>query len=634
MSIRVKLLVFFGFIAAFGFAAFVVLWLYGLPGAGIEGMNSHEYQRAIIAVEALADKERDSFEFWFEEHRRALRQLSTGEAFSQAVGAVARDKRAATSLRAQLQRQLSAVKEASPGVYNYLYVVDAAGMHVLVAADANGSAVPDAHRAMLAEVATPGMTEFVRVFMEDTGPGLVIASQIGAMDEQGVPTGRLNGILVAGLAMGAPLQHDEAPMRQTLGMSGAVMLVDSAAKVLFSTSTVQATLVHGFVAAQAVSGTEGVKLLPKPEGGEAIAVFRHIHLGASDELSLAVTRDTDDALAAIRASFVRMSGLLALLFLASMGLIIVAANRIARTEAALLALNAELEHRIDERTQELEQANGSLRETLSHLELTQDELVRTEKLAALGSLVAGIAHELNTPIGNSLTVASTLQDHVQAFSADMERGLTRSRLAEFVASTREGAEILMRCLERAVELVTSFKQVAVDQTSSNRRKFNLRETVNEILLTLGPSLRKTTHQVRCEIAPDIEMEGYPGPLGQVLTNLINNALLHAFEGRRDGKVTISAKTLDDASVEISVADDGVGIAEANLTRVFDPFFTTKLGQGGSGLGLNIVYNLVTKSLGGTVRLYSQPGHGSRVQLRLPRIALDPLDQGPIAQAPP
>ena len=633
MSIRVKLLVFFGFIAAFGFAAFVGLWLYGVPGAGIEGMYSHEYQRAILAVEALADKERDSVEFWFEEHRRELRQLSTSESFSQAVGAVARDRGAAAALRERLRRQLSALKEASPGVYNTLYIADASGARVLVDADQDGSVVAQQHGSLLAEVAAPGMTEFVRVFVEDSGPGLVIASQIGAMDAQGVPTGQLHGILVAGLAMGAPLQHDEAPMRQTLGLSGAVMLVDSAARVLFSTSPVQAAMVHGYVAAQAVSGTEGVKLLGKPDGGEAIAAFRHIHLGASDELSLAVTRDTDDALAAIRASFLRMSGLLGLLFLASMALIIVAANRIARTEAELLALNADLEHRIEVRTRELGQANVSLLKTLSHLELTRDELVRSEKLAALGSLVAGIAHELNTPIGNSLTVASTLQEHVQTFSLDMERGLTRSRLASFVASAREGSEILLRCLERAAELVTSFKQVAVDQTSANRRRFNLRETVNEILLTLGPSLRKTRHQVRCEIPPDIEMEGYPGALGQVITNLINNALLHAFEGRNDGLVTISAQTLQDGGVEITVADDGKGIPEADLSRVFDPFFTTKLGQGGSGLGLHIVYNLVTKTLGGAVHLRTQAGQGSCVELRLPRVAPAPLDQGPMAQAP-
>ena len=622
MGIRARLLGYFGLMAALGSAAFAVLWLYGVPGLGVEGMVSHEYQRAIVAVEALADKERDSFEFWFEEHRRELRLLSTTEGFSRAVerlGAV-QAPRLAGPMRAGLVRQLNAVKESSPGVYNYLYIVDAAGQSVLAATGTNWHGVPDEHRAMLREVAQPGMTEFVHVVNEDSGAGLVIVNQIGGVDAVGSPDGRLHGILVAGLAMGGPLQSDEASMRQTLGVSGAVMLVDGAAKVLFSTTLARETLGHRFVAAQAVSGTEGVRLLPMPDGDEAIAVFRHVHLGASDELSLAVTRDTDEALAAIRASFLRMSGLMALLFLASMALIIFAANRIATAEAALLALNAGLEKRVASRTQELAQVNANLQETLSHLELTRDELVRAEKLAALGSLVAGIAHELNTPIGNSLTVASTMQDHVAAFSRDFDRGLTRTRLASFVASTREGTEILMRCLQRAAELVTSFKQVAVDQTSLNRRSFNLSAMVTEILLTLGPSLRKTPHQVRSLVPADIVMETYPGPLGQVLTNLINNALLHAFAERETGTLTISARLVGEDVVELTVCDDGVGIAEANLCRVFDPFFTTKLGQGGSGLGLNIVFNLVNKTLGGSIRIQSEQGVGTCVELELPRIA--------------
>ncbi len=641
MSIRVRLLGFFGLMTAAGFAAFVVLWLYGVPGLGVEGIYSHEYQRSIVAVEALADKARDSFESWFGEHRRDLRLLSTSEDFSAAVARLdaLRGKPVPRDARARLARQLKAVKESSPGVYSYLYIVDSSGTRVLAASDPQWRDIPDAHRATVREVAEPGMTEFVHVVDEDAGPSLLIANQIGGMDAAGVPDGRLNGLVVAGLAMGGPLRNDDASMRQTLGVSGAVMLVDSAAKVLFSTSMAQGALGHRFVAAQAVSGTEGVKLLPRPDGGEAIAVFRHVHLGASDELSLAVTRDTDEATAAIRASFLRMSGLMALFFLLSMGLIIFAANRIATAEAALLALNAGLESRVASRTNELAQVNASLQQTLSHLELTRDELVRTEKLAALGALVAGIAHELNTPIGNSLTVASTLQDQARDFSRQLDQGLTRSRLAAFVANAREGADILTRCLQRAAELVSSFKQVAVDQISVNRRRFTLGATVNEILLTLGPSLRKTSHQVQSLVPADIDMEGYPGPLGQVLTNLINNALLHAFAGRDGGTVLIKARLLEQDAVELSVCDDGVGIKEEYLDRVFDPFFTTKLGQGGSGLGLSIVFNLVNKTLGGSIRISSESGRGTCVVVTLPRIApaemagdqAGPvLDQGPLS----
>jgi PAS domain S-box-containing protein len=282
-------------------------------------------------------------------------------------------------------------------------------------------------------------------------------------------------------------------------------------------------------------------------------------------------------------------------------------------EENILQLNATLEQRVEERTQELST-------TLTQLTVAQAELVRAEKMSALGSLVAGIAHELNTPIGNSLTVASTLQDHANAFSSSMAQGLTRSRLDEFVGNTRQGAGILMRGLQHAAELVSSFKQVAVDQTSLNRRTFDLHATVNEILLTLGPTIRKSNHRVLCDIAPDIVMDSYPGPLGQVLTNLINNALLHAFEGVSQGCVQVAASLTSDGAVRLQVSDNGVGIPAAHLPRVFDPFFTTKLGQGGSGLGLNIVYNLVTRSLGGTVHVASNPGEGATFSLVLPRHA--------------
>jgi signal transduction histidine kinase len=281
-------------------------------------------------------------------------------------------------------------------------------------------------------------------------------------------------------------------------------------------------------------------------------------------------------------------------------------------ETNILALNASLEQRVVERTTELSSA-------MEQLTVTQAELRRSEKMSSLGSLVAGIAHELNTPIGNSLTVASTLQHMADSFASDIDKGMTRSRLNDFVNSTRQGADILMRGLQQAAELVASFKQVAVDQTSEKRRVFSLHDTVAEILLTLGPTLRKTSHSVDHHIAAEIQMDSYPGALTQIFTNLINNALLHAFIERESGKVSISARLLED-HIELVVEDDGVGIAEENLGRVFDPFFTTRLGQGGSGLGLNIVYNLVQDILGGTISVESQVGHGAKFILQLPLIA--------------
>ena len=285
----------------------------------------------------------------------------------------------------------------------------------------------------------------------------------------------------------------------------------------------------------------------------------------------------------------------------------------AQYEENILRLNAGLEKRVEERTRELSGA-------LESLTAAQSELVRTEKLSALGSLVAGIAHELNTPIGNSLTVASTLQDQAQEFTDHMGKGLTRSRLEQFVSNTREGATILMSGLRQAAELVASFKQVAVDQSSVNRRAFRLNDTVHEILLTLGPGLRKTRHTVHSQVPAELFLESYPGPFGQVLTNLVNNAVLHAFGEEQAGNIYLEARPIDEAWIEFIVRDDGNGIPPANIARVFDPFFTTKLGQGGSGLGLNIVYNLVSKTLGGQIRVDSPVGKGACFTLRLPRIA--------------
>lgn len=282
-------------------------------------------------------------------------------------------------------------------------------------------------------------------------------------------------------------------------------------------------------------------------------------------------------------------------------------------ERNILDLNATLEHRVEERTQMLTDA-------VNQLTFAKTELVRAEKMAALGALVAGVAHELNTPIGNSLTVASTLQDQVRSFVSDMEHGLTRSRLDAFIQTSKEGTDILMRSMRIAANLVSSFKQVAVDQSSENRRTFKLDATIDEILLTLRPSLRRTSHRLLSQLAPGITLESYPGPLGQVLSNLINNALIHGFEDRERGTIRVEATLQDEKHIKIVVSDDGVGIPKKNLVRVFDPFFTTKLGRGGSGLGLNIVYNLVENILGGSISVESEVGQGACFTIILPLIA--------------
>ncbi|MBI1889141.1 MAG: PAS domain S-box protein [Burkholderiales bacterium] len=286
-------------------------------------------------------------------------------------------------------------------------------------------------------------------------------------------------------------------------------------------------------------------------------------------------------------------------------------------ENEILELNANLEIRVAERTEELQQANQELETTLDTLNMAQEELVRTEKLAALGALVAGIAHELNTPIGNSLMVASTLIDRTRAFTDSFQHGLKRSMLDAYLADAAKAGDILVRNLHKAGDLVTSFKQVAVDQTSSQRRQFMLSEAIGEIVLTLSPTIRKTGIKVKQDVPDKITMDSYPGPLGQIVSNLVNNALLHAFDGRKSGIITISAQMAGGDWVELAVKDNGVGISPANINRIFDPFFTTKLGTGGTGLGLNITHTLVTSVLGGRIRVQSEVGSGTTFLLSLP-----------------
>ena len=252
------------------------------------------------------------------------------------------------------------------------------------------------------------------------------------------------------------------------------------------------------------------------------------------------------------------------------------------------------------------------------LQDTQQQLVEREKLAALGSLVAGVAHELNTPIGNSLVIASTLEEK----TAEIERRqngniLRRSDLTNFIEAAREASTLLMRSLRNAAELVNSFKQVAVDQASAKRRHFNLHQASQEIVTTMKNQIRKAGHQVDLEMPDDIEMDSFPGPYGQVIINLINNALLHAFDGRNDGVIRLWAVRLGLERVRIVFQDDGAGIAIEHQARIFDPFFTTKLGQGGNGLGLSITYNIVTSLLDGSIRVDSVVGVGTRFTIDLP-----------------
>ncbi len=292
-------------------------------------------------------------------------------------------------------------------------------------------------------------------------------------------------------------------------------------------------------------------------------------------------------------------------------------------EQEIREFNNRLETRVEIRTAELARANRQLTATLATLEQAQDELIRADKLASLGALVAGITHELNTPLGNSITVASSLQARAQEFAIQFASGqVKKSDLAEFLDFSENGSDLLMRSLTQARELVTSFKQVAVDQASSQRREFDLAELVHEVLRTMHPTLRKakTKVEVITDLQDDLLLDSYPGPLGQVLTNFITNALLHGFEDRETGTLKITVRRLDAAQLELVFADNGHGIPQEIIGKIFDPFFTTKLGRGGSGLGLHIAHGIVTRILGGQLQVESVPEEGTTFRIIIPVIA--------------
>jgi len=267
----------------------------------------------------------------------------------------------------------------------------------------------------------------------------------------------------------------------------------------------------------------------------------------------------------------------------------------------------------------LRRANNELKQAYQSLARAQEDLVHHEKLAALGSLVAGIAHELNTPIGNSLMVASTFEAQTGEIREHFTKGenMRRSELVGYLDNACTTTEILMRNLQRAADLVTNFKQVAVDQTSTQRRTFLLAEVVSGNILTLLPSIRRTPFEVVQSVPDELMMDSYPGPLGQVIANLVNNAIMHAFDGRSEGKVELVAEYEKPDWVALHVRDNGNGISASNQERIFDPFFTTKMGVGGSGLGLHIVHSIVSDVLGGRITVRSTEGSGTCFTLSLP-----------------
>lgn len=287
------------------------------------------------------------------------------------------------------------------------------------------------------------------------------------------------------------------------------------------------------------------------------------------------------------------------------------ANHVSNALQGLQSMDR-LEKAVHERTAALEQKNAALQEA-------QSELVRQEKLASLGRLVAGVAHEINTPLGICVTATSHLVQELKLTREDLAAGvMTAESLDSFLDIVDQSLRIMTTNTQRAAALVRSFKQVAVDQSSDDIRNFNLRTYLHEVLLSLQPKLKGRPVKVEIDCPAEILMESFPGAVSQIVTNMVMNSLVHGFEDGRPGSIAIRAALEDDDMVVFDYADDGAGMDADTLAKLFDPFFTTRRGSGGSGLGAHILFNLVTGSLGGTVKVESAPGQGLKYHLRFPR----------------
>ncbi len=285
-----------------------------------------------------------------------------------------------------------------------------------------------------------------------------------------------------------------------------------------------------------------------------------------------------------------------------------------RAEQLQADYNLTLEKEVAERTDELSKA-------IRNLKMTQNQLVEAEKMASLGGLVAGIAHEINTPIGIGVTLASLLDNDTSALRDSFENNrMKRSELQKFIDKATQSSAMLMTNLNRAAELIQSFKQVAVDQTAEVKRSFAFKAYLNDALLSLRPKLKHKQHRIVIEGDDSLSLNSYPGVFSQIVTNLLMNSLAHAYGPDDNGVFHFSFKK-EGANLKFQYSDDGRGIPEENIAKIFDPFFTTRRGQGGSGLGLHIIYNLVTQKLGGTISCESEKGKGAKFIITVP---LDPV----------
>ncbi len=287
----------------------------------------------------------------------------------------------------------------------------------------------------------------------------------------------------------------------------------------------------------------------------------------------------------------------------------------AMERARLIAENQEYQKNLEEQT-------IALQKEIQDRKKAEKKLVQSEKMAALGDLVAGVAHEINTPLGIGVTGISYLQDATDAFQRLFEQGeAKKSDLEKYLKDCHEACEVTLTNLNRAAQLVSGFKQIAVDQSSDERRTFKVKQYIQEILFSLYPRIKKTKHTVDLDCPDNLTVDSYPGTFSQILTNLVMNSLIHGFEDMDQGRITIGV-VRENSSITIHYKDNGKGMTEEQRTKIFDPFYTTKRGSGGTGLGMNLVFNLVSEKFGGEIECESAPNKGVHITISIPHVVQD------------
>ena len=263
-----------------------------------------------------------------------------------------------------------------------------------------------------------------------------------------------------------------------------------------------------------------------------------------------------------------------------------------------------------------EMARKKLKDMLVQLQEAQEHLIESEKMASLGGLVAGFAHELNTPLGIAITAESTLQDDLAKLSAAIADSEVSSSTADTLRRMQEASRIVLANVQRAGALIMSFKQVSVDQATVETRTINVHNYLSDVLVHLSPNYRRSGHQIALECPVDLNIRTVPGGLAQTVINLLNNSLVHAFPNEQKGRITLQVSQRR-AELVLRVSDDGIGIPLTDQKKIFEPFYTTRRGSGGTGLGLHVVYNIVKRQLKGRISVSSEPGEGACFEIVLP-----------------